>query len=129
MLALNTSTGVHFAPSGTELDDGGFVIASQGDPRFGRTFPRVQIFQPDGSRSGSETGPNLSGFHNEMAITFLAAPPESKPGHFAMAYIAATGGEEKLLIASLFGSDGGLKNSTNITHTDDQTIASRVAMR
>jgi large repetitive protein len=126
---VNTSQGVHFAPIGTELDDGGFVIAWQGGPSFGRTFPRFQTFQPDGSKSGSETAPNLSGFHDEMAITFLSAPPDSEPGHFAIAYIAGTGGEEKLLIASLFGPDGVLKNSTNITHNDDQSIASQVAMR
>jgi hypothetical protein len=126
---VNTSTGVHFAPVGTELDDGGFVIAWQGGPSFQRTFPRLQMFQPNGSKSGSETGPNLSGFKDEMAITFLAAPPDSEPGHFAIAYIAGIGGVEKRLIASLFGRDGVLKNSTNITHSDDQTIASHVGDR
>jgi large repetitive protein len=126
---VNTSTGVHFAPIGTELDDGGFAIAWQGGPSLFRTFPRLQMFQPDGSKSGSETGPNLSGFKDEMAMTFLAAPPDSEPGHFAIAYIEGIGGEDKRLIASLFGPDGVLKNSTNITHRDDQTIASQVAMR
>jgi hypothetical protein len=125
---VNTSEGVHFAPVGTELDDGGFVIGWQGGASFGRTRPRFQIFQPDGSRSGDETAPNLSGFGGEMAMATLIAPPEGDPGQFVLAYTSPSG-EARTAVATLFGPDGVMGHSTNITHRDDKTIVSQLAMR
>lgn len=125
---VNTSDGVHFAPVGTELDDGGFVIGWQGGESFGRTRPRFQIFHPDGSRSGDEIAPNLSGFGGEMAMSTLIAPPEGDPGQFVLAYTSPSG-EAQTAVATLFGPDGVMGHSTNITRRDDRTIVSQLAMR
>ncbi len=129
---VNTSDGVHFGPLAlSALANNSFVIAWQGGPNFGSTRPHLQIFEPTGSKAGDEKRPNFVGFTGDMAVAQIINPSPTGPqGRFAMARNStAGGGEERMVVATTFTSDGDIEDgSFNITHRDDQSIGRDIAV-
>jgi hypothetical protein len=132
-IKVNSSTGVNFAPVMTELDDAGFVIAWRGGRDVPSAAVRFQIFNPDGSKSGTEHHPNIRAFGGDFAIGLtITEQIGTEPGHFAIAHIASASSaldQEKLVVVTLFGPGGSRKGAVTVTHREDQSISRQVALR
>jgi hypothetical protein len=65
-----------------------------------------------------------------MALTFVDTPElDAEPGRFLMARSSsAGGGEERLVVASVFGPDGDLEHEFNVTRRTERSIGSDVAV-
>jgi hypothetical protein len=135
-IVVSSSDGVHSSPVITELNGGGFVIAWQGNPGTPRESNRLQMFNPDGTKSGGEQRPNHGVGLGQSTMTFIDAGGNGstpQPGDFVNVQLSSAGtsgdDEVQIVVAQLFDPGGALNARINVTHRDDQTISSRPAVR
>jgi hypothetical protein len=129
---VNTSEGFHIGGIAiAPLENGSFAVAWRGGSNLAdaKGTPRLQIFNLDGSKAGSEIVPNFVAFNGEMAMTFInTAEIGAEPGRFVIAHTSsAGGGDERLVDASLFGPDGDRRVTFSVTHRDDHSVGTQPA--
>jgi hypothetical protein len=131
-ISVNTSDGTHFFPAITQLGGGGFVIAWQANPFAPGGSPRLQMFNPDGTKSRGEQRPTHGVGLGQSTLTFVTSS-DVEPADFVNVALSSAGtsgepDEVKIVVAQLFGPDGALKMSVNLTHRDDLTVSSSPAV-
>lgn len=136
-IIVNTSEGPHFSPAITSLGGGGFVIAWSARPSAPGGSRRFQIFDSDGTKLGGEQTPEHGIGLGPSTLTFIdpAAPTAStmpEPNDFVNLILSDAGSHGmstvQIVVAQLFGPDGTLKHSINVTHKDDKTISTHPAI-
>lgn len=136
---VNTSDGLHFSsPVGAALDDGGFVVGWRGGANDLTARLCLRVFDENGNPATEELSPGIGslGSDNDDLVmgSMVASPDSSNRNQFVVAYTQSrndgTSGvpSSRSAVATIFSGQGGMVNSTNITHSGDNMIISDLAM-